>query len=139
VPRGFKVDIQATFERFGYRWKRQRPPLSFMSMPKFIRDDVGSLMPHIIAYGDDKAPIRAEIFRRNREANGGENRCWKCGTTVFEIAPDEFCFAYVGEWHHLRNKSGQRCDCPENGVVACKACHIPEHPQVRWTGNRVPA
>lgn len=106
---------------------------SFMSQVKKIGSHGGI---HFILFGKDKAPVRAEIFRRNREANGGENRCWNCGTSVFEVAPDEFCFAYVGEWDHIRNGAGERCDCPENGRVACRRCHRERHPQPRFRRTR---
>ncbi len=142
MPRGFKRDRLATsLVRSAGRALREdggEPYLyltdkrSFLSQPKIIAGECEMAEHHIIAYGVDKGPIRAEIFRRNREVNGSENRCWKCGTSVFEIAPDEFCFAYVGEWDHIRNKAGERCDCPENGRVACRGCHSERHPQVKF-------
>lgn len=147
MPRGFKVDIAATLARFGYeRWK---PGLSFVSQPKIIKgecpiqqDYLGrtyELRPHLVLYGDDKGPIRAEIFRRNREANDGLLLCWKCRNPVVEYPEDDWrdqdikrIASMMGEWHHVRNKPGERCDCPENGIVSCSACHKPEHPQTQF-------
>jgi hypothetical protein len=129
-PRGFQVDIPATLLRFG--GKRWKPGTTFVSKPKIIKGECTEPKAHLLLIGEDKASIRAEIFRRNREENDGENRCWNCGTSVFEIAPDEFCFAYVGEWDHIRNKPGERCDCVENGRVACQSCHLERHPRPRW-------
>lgn len=129
MPRGFKVDIQASVERFGTAGRRNgrwRSGFSFVSQPKQIGEHGG---PHLILYGEDKGPIRAEIFRRNREANGGVNRCWKCGAEVLESVTYESTVHYLGEWDHIRNKPGERCDCPENGRVACRRCHSERHPK----------
>jgi hypothetical protein len=89
-------------------------------------------MPHLLLFGKDKAPIRAEIFRRNREANGGINRCVKCGTEVFEMSHYPITLDMQGEWHHIRHRAGERCDCPENGEVRCATCHKLEHLQVKF-------
>jgi hypothetical protein len=146
MPRGFQRDRSAT-ALMHFRDKR-----SFVSKPKIIWgecpiqiDRLGrthEMRPHLILYGQDKAPIRAEIFQRNREANGGVNRCVKCGTEVFEMMlvdyRDDGQVIRRGEWHHVRNKPGERCDCPENGEVICGGplgCHRDEHPQPRWTAQ----
>ena len=129
MPRGFKRDQAATLLA---EFKNRR---SFVSQPKTIEGEGADPKPHLILHGQDKGQIRAEIFRRNREANGGVNRCWKCGREVFEQSHYPITMDMQGQWHHLRNKPGQRCDCPENGVVSCETCHRPEHPQVRWTAQ----
>lgn len=138
MSRGFKKDLPAT------EAAHFSDPRSFISLPKRI-DGEGprdyaelfyDLRPHLILYGVDKAPIRAEIFRRNREENGGENRCWKCGQIVFEDAPEGAY--YRGQWHHLRNKPGMRCDCVFNGVVSCSGtCHQTEHVQVQLRSGKI--
>ena len=124
MPRGFKRDEAATAEA-GFEHYR-----SFVSMPKAIEGGCAEPKPHLLLHGDDKAPIRAEIFRRNREANGGICKCVKCGRRVYEEAvfPDP----ERGEWHHIRNKSGERCDCPENGEVRCSFCHRQAHVMVKF-------
>lgn len=144
--RGFKKDVTATLEALATGMLQDRR--SFISMPKVTGDPVfvlgipftGQAKPHLILYGDDKGPVRAEIFRRNREANGGTNRCWKCKCVVYEneeaaqmAAPPNFIMKWWsrGEWDHIRNKSGQRCDCPENGRVGCRSCHKERHPRVK--------
>jgi hypothetical protein len=38
-----------------------------------------------------------------------------------------------GDWDHIRNAPGERCDCPENGRVACRNCHRERHPMPRFT------
>lgn len=126
--RGFKVDIQASVERFGpagLRNGRWRSGFSFVSQPKQIGEHGG---PHLILFGEDKGPIRTEIFRRNREANGGFNRCWKCRDLVREHEDDQSLSGVpVGHWHHVRWKAAERCDCSINGVVICPRCHREEH------------
>jgi len=59
MPHGFKVDYQTTLLRFGERWK---PGQSFVSLPKVIEGECTEPQPHLLLYGKDKAPIRAEIF-----------------------------------------------------------------------------
>lgn len=124
MPRGFKRDEAATLAA---RFEDYR---SFVSQPKAIKGECDEPKAHLVLYGADKAPIRAEIFRRNREANSGLNRCVKCDCIVFEL--DEWSYRR-GQWHHVRHKSGERCDCSENGEVWCSICHKGEHPQPRWT------
>lgn len=128
MPRGFRRDAWATkfvldqglVDIRGLAW-RPKDKRSFLSQAKLIVGECDQPMYHIIAYGEDKAPIRAEIFRRNREENGGVNRCWKCRKRVTE---------QTGEWDHIRNKPGERCDCPENGRVACRDCHRLRHTRI---------
>src|ERR1700674_2615333 len=129
MPRGFKRDETKTAEakNTGLYCLDRR---SFISLPKIIKGECTEPKPHVILFGKDKAPIRAEIFRRNREANrtrdGAPNRCWKCHKQVLEFAPYPFDLDQ-GHWHHVRHKAGERCDCPENGVVSCVDCHRKEH------------
>jgi hypothetical protein len=134
--RGFKRDTPAT-KAAHFADKR-----SFVSLPKVITGDCDEPKPHLILYGVDKAPIRAEIFRRNREANGGVNRCWKCNRPVAEYPRDVTDEIYDstprGEWDHRRNKAGQRCDCVSNGRVACHKCHSERHPQTQFGRPEIP-
>jgi hypothetical protein len=133
LPRGFKVDYGRT--QIARVAKIIRDKRSFVSLPKHTHGDAA--VPHLILEGVDKGPIRAEIFRRDREAQKGSwnglNRCWKCGRQVFENSEDAPTLRSVGQWHHDLNKAGQRCDCPENSLVSCSGgCHEEEHPQVQF-------
>ena len=122
MPRGFRKDTDATMCA---RFEDKR---SFISLPKLTHGtDAES---HLILYGKDKAILRAEIFRRNRaQFRDGYPRCAKCNRIVSELS-ESSC---GGEWHHIRNKPGERCDCAENGEVLCRRCHRPEHPQTKFT------
>src|ERR1700674_163114 len=120
MPRGFKRDETKTAEarNTGLYCLDRR---SFISLPKIIKGECTEPKPHVILFGEDKAPVRAEIFRRNREENrtrdGAPNRCWKCHAQVFEHRMEgwtEELLSPSGEWDHIRNKPGERCDCPEN-------------------------
>ena len=131
--RGFKRDERATREALATGFLEDRR--SFISQPKAIKGECDEPKPHLLLQGKDKGPIRAEIFRRNREENGGLNRCWKCKRHVFEenlywSGPDGVVRS--GEWDHIRNKPGERCDCPENGRVACRECHKERHPRPQF-------
>lgn len=127
MPRGFQVDHQATLLRFGGR--RWWPGDSFVSKPKFIEGDGEEA--HLLLYGKaDKGAIRAEIFRRNREANAGVNKCVECGMQVYEFITTTELERRRGDWDHIRNKPGERCDCPENGQVLCVDCHRKKHVRV---------
>jgi hypothetical protein len=57
------------------------------------------------------------------------NRCEKCNLLVWEMEMDGDGFWGPGEWHHIRNTAGERCDCPENGQVLCTSCHREGHPR----------
>lgn len=127
--RGFRRDEAATLAA---RFEDYR---SFVSQPKAIKGECDEPKAHLVLYGADKAPIRAEIFRRNREAKSGLNRCVKCGQIVYERVREGSRWRFGGQWHHIRHRDGERCDCPENGAVSCWACHKPEHPQPKWTGD----
>ena len=86
---------------------------------------------HFLLYGKDKVRMREIIFRENREANGGFNVCWKCKVRVFEHAEEGDPLR--GQWHHLRHKDGERCDCKQNAAVSCSGiCHREEHLQVQF-------
>lgn len=114
--RGFKKDRQAS-AHVAFLDKR-----SFMSQEKQIGDHGGI---HFILYGKDKAPMREIIFRENREANGGFNVCVECRRRVVEGAQEGS--GLRGEWHHLRSKPAERCDCSQNGAVICVGCHRNKH------------
>lgn len=119
MPRGFRKDINLTaLAHEGLYGQLLVDSRSFWSIDG-----------HILAYGKDKEPIRAEIFRLNREANGGVNRCWNCGVMVEEHEGDHM--AANGEWDHIYTK--RRCDCTHNGRVSCPKCHRDRHVQVKWS------
>src|ERR1035437_8755490 len=103
---------------------------SFISMPKAIPGECGEPRSHALLYGADKVLTRMLIFQRNRAENRGVNRCCDCGKVVYE----DFSSAgyFTGEWHHVRNKSGQRCDCLDNGLVTCRFCHKKRHVRVKF-------
>jgi hypothetical protein len=133
VPRGFQRNDRATREALATGFLQDKG--SFISQPKIIKGECDEPRPHLLLEGVDKGPIRAEIFRRNRKANDGFCKCWKCGTQVFEeIDPlgSVRDLKWRGEWDHIRNKAGERCDCPENGRVACRKCHKERHPQPQF-------
>ena len=120
MPRGFKKAIAAT------RLARFADDRSFVSQVKRIPNGCPN-EAHLLLYGAaDKGVIRAEIFKRNREkftlAGVPVNRCEICGSRVFEH--EEW---RRGHWHHIHNKPGMRCDCPENGCVLCEDCHSEQH------------
>lgn len=132
--RGFKVDIPNSIIFFGdkgLRNGRWRAGFSFVSLPKQIGDHGGA---HLILqkkdpkHAEQVAEVRAEIFKRNREFGGGENWCTQCRARLNESVSDG-CnkWVRVGEWHHIRSKPAERCDCPENGAVFCGTCHKSAH------------
>lgn len=124
--RGFK---KSHVETETYKFLDHR---SFISQEKQIGDHGGS---HFLLYGADKSWMREIIFRENREANGGFNVCWKCKVRVFEHAEEGN--PRRGQWHHLENKPGRRCDCKANSAVTCSSCHSSEHIKVRWSKNEL--
>jgi hypothetical protein len=139
MPRGFKRNERATREALATGFLQDKR--SFISQPKAIKGECAEPRPHLLLEGVDKGPIRAEIFRRNREANKGTNRCVKCGQAVAEDL--HTCITgprRKGDWHHVRNKPGTRCDCPENGEVICgdpAGCHSREHPQPQFGKSKI--
>jgi hypothetical protein len=131
MPRGFKIDRTGTF-CLHFRDKR-----SFLSQTKIIPDECIYPRSHLILYGKDKISIRAEIFKRNRQANGGVNRCEKCKCLIYEKQPLETFGSIKGDWHHIRNEPGTRCDCPENGECLCYLCHHAMHPHVQFGKSKI--
>jgi hypothetical protein len=133
VPRGFKRDEGRTL---AMRFEDER---SFVSQPKAIKGECDVPRPHLVLYGfEDKTRVRKIIFDKNRqESRDGFAHCWECGCLVGEETSG-LGFPR-GEWDHIRNNAGQRCDCPENGRVACPACHRQRHVRVRWTADEVKA
>lgn len=131
MPRGFHKDLPAT-EAAHFSDAR-----SFISLPKIIKGECTEPKPHLVLFGVDKGPVRAEIFRLNRLKNGGVNRCWKCNRPVAEYPRDLdelFDNTPRGDWDHVRNASGERCDCESNGRVACRQCHSERHLRpIFWT------
>lgn len=133
MPRGFKVNNTATaIARISLYIEH---PDSFISTEKRIVGEWNDEPhTHLVLFGqDDKGVVRAIIFERNREENGGINRCWKCGAEVLEFVQYASTEHYLGEWDHIRNKAGERCDCPENGRVACRSCHRERHVQTQFS------
>ncbi|SRR6266576_3051848 len=134
--RGFKKDLPAT-KAAQFLDKR-----SFISLPKIINGESFQPKPHVIAYGKDIAPIRAEIFRLDRLKNGGVNRCWKCGGKVIENVEEELMLGWSppnnarGEWDHVRNKPGTRCDDIENARVSCHSCHSERHLRPQFSQHK---
>lgn len=129
MPRGFHKDRTAT------EAAHFADPRSFISLPKIIKDECTEAKPHLVLYGEeDIHRARIEVFRRNRAENGilseGIAQCWKCHRLLLEYADD--LDPLRAHWHHLRNKPGTRCDCPDNSAVSCAACHRPEHPQTQF-------
>jgi hypothetical protein len=124
VPRGFKVDREAT-EAAQFLDKR-----SFISMPKLIVGENEFPEPHFLLMGEDKALTRADIFRLNYIDHQPVHRCYKCRKVVVEYRASPFDI--MGQWHHLRNKPGTRCDCVPNGVVSCPDCHREAHPHPQF-------
>lgn len=125
MPRGFKVDKEAT------RLACLDNTKSFVSQPKAIPGECDEPRPHLILYGQDKRMMRSTIFQHNREKNHGTTRCAECNRRVWEEgAAGRGILA--GEWHHVRNKGGERCDCQENGEVRCRECHGREHPKPQF-------
>lgn len=144
MPRGFAIDKQASIERFGIKGLRNgrwRPEFSFISQPKQISGHGGA---HLIlskrdpSYAQQIGEARAAVFRCNREANGGVNRCWRCKVVVNPHPHVDIIIPYTprGEWDHIRNKPGERCDCPENGRVLCQTCHRKRHPKPQFTRKK---
>lgn len=123
MPRGFKRDEAATLAA---RFEDYR---SFMSQPKIIKGECIEPKAHLVLYGfEDKAKVRQEVFRCNREKYEGVNRCVECLRRVIEGAQEGN--VWRGEWDHIRNKAGERCDCPENGQILCRECHYRKHPHI---------
>lgn len=141
MPRGFRVDIPASIERFGdkgLRNGRWRSGFSFISLPKQIGEHGGA---HLILqkkdprHAEQVAEVRAEIFRRNRQANDGNNKCVECGVFVFELDWEDSDLRRMmprGEWDHIENAPARRCDCPENGRVLCNRDHRARHIQTQF-------
>lgn len=119
MPRGFRRDNAATNIARGLGELRDKR--SFISLPKQTH---GELQGHKILYGADKSAMRVYLFQVNWAQNNGIGRCENCGRHVTEVS---------GEWHHLRSKAGERCDCvPGNGAVFCHLCHHDAHVQVKF-------
>lgn len=131
MPRGFHVDHAATALARLEGDFILTDPRSFVSQPKITNHTNGLALPHLLLKGADKGAMRAEIFRRDREANGGINRCWDCGLMVEEHPGDHM--AFPGEWDHINSKPGQRCDCAPNGRVSCRQSHRARHVSVQWS------
>ena len=124
--RGFKRDKAAT-DAIYFSDAR-----SFISLPKLIVGECTEPKAHMILFGKDKATIRIQIFRINRDCNGN-NHCWKCKMIVYEYRESVAAACpNAGEWDHIRNKPGTRCDCIANARVACRHCHSERHPKPQF-------
>lgn len=133
MSRGFKRDLQATADAYRLGTLVDKKRRSFISLPKFIEGE--GEVPHLILYGADKGPIRAAIFKLNRESRGGGNlnRCSKCFRIVSEDSDEPWT---QGQWDHIRNKNGERCDCIANSRVLCDTCHRLRHPRTKFGSRR---
>lgn len=100
MPKGFRRDEQAT------RSANFRDPDSFVTLPKFGE-------PHVILYGLDKEAQRSRLFTRER------SRCQRCGKRVNWSGE----FWEQGEWSHIEDKAGKKCDCLHNAELLCHDCH----------------
>jgi hypothetical protein len=129
MPRGFKVNRWAT------RQARFSDSRSFVSISKAIPGECDKPKPHVLLYGKDKTMMRDRIFQRNRDANNGLYRCDGCTN---QVAKDEYPswtppgHNGLGEWHHVRHRAGERCDCMANATILCRLCHRPRHPQTQF-------
>lgn len=136
MSRGFKKDLLATELAYATKNLMDEKRRSFVSLPKVIEGECTEPQPHLILYGEkDKGVVRAEIFRLNRLENDGVNRCWKCKRPVAEYPTDldeMLGNTPQGDWDHIRNSPGTRCDCESNGRVSCRACHSERHLQVKF-------
>jgi 5-methylcytosine-specific restriction endonuclease McrA len=128
AARGFKIDKTQTaslFERGLFRDSN-----SYITFEKKTHGPVATW--HLILFGVDKSNMRAEVFRQNRaKYRDGYPRCDECNRIVSEQAEA----GQAGEWDHILNQPGTRCDCPENAQILCRTCHVKKHPRVQWTKN----
>jgi hypothetical protein len=140
MPRGFKKNERATREALATGFLQDKG--SFISQPKAIKGECEGPKPHLVLKrgSADMAVVRAEIFRRNRAKYKGGCRCEGCGDEVFEHLEDSEVGKWGmqrGEWHHIRNKAGERCDDPENGEVICHRCHSERHPRPQFGKSKI--
>lgn len=130
MSRGFKRDIQATADAYRLGTLVDKKRRSFISLPKSIPGHSGDV--HVLLFGDDKGPMRAVVFSHNRQRHQGINRCELCGKRVVESG----FVVLIGEWDHIRNGPGERCDCHENARVVCQPCHRLRHPRTKFGSRR---
>lgn len=130
MPRGFKRDISATDEAYAAGRLIDRKHRSFVSQPKAIPGECDEPKPHLILWGADATAQRMNLFRREK------NRCQVCKLAVVWGGEDNDV-QFVGQWHHIRKRAGQRCDCLVNARLLCAACHSGEHAErkPRWTAD----
>ena len=116
MPRGFKLAIEATnLARKHGIFKDKRSFYGFkVEAPNRI---------HRLLHGKDKSAQRQLIYDRD----GG--MCKLCPVPHF-VNWDE------GEWHHIKNVPGERCDCTHNGAWACKTAHKKQHVHTRFGEHR---
>lgn len=118
MPRGFRKDIPATEKAYRTGLLIDIKKRSFISQPKAIPGECDEPKPHLLLYGADKTMARMRLFKREK------SRCQACGNLVAWGGEDPLAQpGYVGEWHHLRNKLWNRCDCLENAELFCGFCH----------------
>ncbi len=133
MPRGFK---------FGVRMDWMQDPASFLSQPKAIKgENMDGPAPHLLLGPKDKGRMRVQIFLRNRQKHGGINRCDECSHPVIEFKEDIFNIQQrPGEWDHIRNQPGTRCDCIDNARVLCggrEGCHSKRHLRPRFGPSKI--
>jgi hypothetical protein len=97
---GFKRDEEAT-GKAGFLDRA-----SYVTLPKFGE-------PHVILHGLDKEAQRRALFAREKSI------CQKCSIRVYWEGP----LWQVGEWSHIEDSIGKKCDCLHNAELLCHNCH----------------
>jgi hypothetical protein len=97
---GFKRDEQAT------RDAHFEDADSYVTLPKFGE-------PHVILAGLDKEKQRRALFAREKSI------CQGCGRRVYWDGE----IWQKGEWSHIKDKPGEKCDCDHNAQLLCHDCH----------------
>lgn len=111
VPRGFQIDREATAN---HKFLDRR---SFISKPKLLhQENIG----HYILYGKDKSNAHDLVMYLS------DGICAICKKPC----------TWEGEWDHIGNRGGERCDCVGNGrwvhgFLSKDKCHQVRHHQAK--------
>lgn len=111
MPRGFQVDREATAN---HKFLDRR---SFISKPKLLhQENIG----HYILYGKDKSNAHDLVMYLS------DGICAICKKPC----------TWEGEWDHIGNRGGERCDCVGNGrwvhgFLSKDKCHQVRHHQAK--------